>query len=86
MACEFEVPFSGDVQNVIDGAKSAVEKAGGKLGGDVKTGTFTVPKPAIEGSYKITGTAMSITISKKPMIVPCGVIESFIKEKFKAAK
>ncbi len=85
MACEFEVPFSGDVQSVIDGAKSAVEKAGGKFGGDASTGKFNVPKPAVEGSYRITGSSMSITITKKPMIVPCGVIESYIKEKFKAA-
>jgi hypothetical protein len=28
---------------------------------------------------------MHISIDKKPMIVPCGIIESFIRERFKRA-
>jgi hypothetical protein len=85
MACEFAVNFEGDAASVVSGAKAAVEKTGGKLAGDEIKGQFSVPKPAIEGSYRISGSAMHITIDKKPMIVPCGIIESFIRERFKRA-
>ena len=44
--------------------------------------TYTFPIPA-DGSYAVEGDAVKITVEKKPMIVPWGMIESALKDLFK---
>ena len=48
--------------------------------GDDVTGRFTGPA---DGTYAVEGDAVKITVEKKPMIVPWGMIESALKDLFK---
>lgn len=83
--CDFDVKFSSTVKDIVAGAKARVEKSGGSFDGDTTSGKFSVPTPKVEGTYKIEGQVMHINIHKKPMMIPCGVVESYIKKQFASA-
>ena len=85
MACEFDVAFNGSAEDIVAGAGDSVLKAGGTVDGDTSQGSFSVPNPKVQGTYTISGQKMAITITKKPTLVPCGVIEGYIKKQFKKA-
>jgi hypothetical protein len=78
----FSVNFPGAAQEVIAKAKGAIEKAGGKLGGDEKKGDFSVPTPAgtVKGVYTITGQSFAVDITDKPFVVPGSAIESQVRK------
>lgn len=79
--CNFRIPFSGDVNNVLNKAKSAVQSQNGNFNGDTNSGQFNVSVfgSSIVGNYTIVGNEMDITITDKPFMVPCSTIESFLK-------
>lgn len=81
MACDFSIPFTGDVESVLAKAKNAVQSQGGNFNGDVNHGNFDVSVfgNKIVGNYTISGQTMSINITDKPFMVPCNAIEGFLK-------
>lgn len=82
MACNFKIPFSGSVQQVLNLAKSAVENQGGNFDGDENSGSFQVSvMGTIKGSYTVMGNELELSIDSKPMFVSCGMIEGFLKSK-----
>ncbi|MDI1475450.1 hypothetical protein [Polyangium sp. y55x31] len=78
----FSVNFPGAAVDIIAKAKGAIEKAGGKFGGDEKKGDFSVPTPAgkVTGVYTITGQAFAVDITDKPMLVPGKMIEDQVRK------
>jgi len=61
-------------------AKKAVESQGGQFTGDTNSGSFNVKvMGTIEGSYTVSGNELLINIENKPMFIPCGTIEGFLK-------
>jgi len=82
MACNFNIPFSGQAQDILQKAKSAVESQGGNFSGDETGGNFNVSVfgNTIVGSYQVQGSNLSIVISEKPFMVPCSMIESFLSK------
>ena len=80
MACNFNIPFTGQAQDILQKAKSTVESQGGSFNGDEASGNFNVSVfgNTIVGSYLVQGTNLDITISEKPFMVPCSMIESFL--------
>ncbi len=46
-ACNFSIPFSGDPQQVMNKARSAVQGQGGNFDGDINGGNFNVSVLAI---------------------------------------
>ena len=80
-ACSFSIPFSGAPQDVLNKARSAVQGQGGTFNGDAQGGDFQVSVfgNRISGSYTVTGQNLNIIIDSKPFFVPCGTIESFLK-------
>lgn len=80
-ACNFSIPFSGSVQEVISKARNSVQHQGGTFEGDVQSGNFHIDLlgNTIKGSYIVAGSVMEIIIDTKPIFVPCGTIESFLK-------
>ena len=78
--CSFNIPVSGNIQHVLRKAKTAIEKQGGSFTGDELSGSFHVNVLGnIEGTYTITGMEMFVDISSKPIFIPCGQIESFMR-------
>ena len=80
-ACSFSIPFSGDVNQILAKAKSAVQGQSGEFEGDADNGNFDVSVfgNTITGSYSITGQFMNIIIVSKPFLIPCSTIENFMK-------
>ena len=84
-ACNFVIPFSGKANIILAKAKNAIEGQGGTFNGDESAGNFNVSilGNLIKGSYTTTGQELNIIIDSKPFLIPCGTIESFLKNKLK---
>ena len=80
--CEFGIDFTGSAQDLIEKAEKAIQDAGGSFSGDTSSGSFSVPTPLgkINGKYTISGQTIHITITEKPLLVPCKMIENKLKE------
>jgi len=80
-ACNFTVPFTKDTTEILDKAKKTVESQGGSFTGDTSSGNFSVSVfgNTIVGTYVVVGQSLNIDIVDKPFLVPCSMIESFLK-------
>jgi hypothetical protein len=78
--CQFNIPFTGTPESVIQKARAAVEGQGGRFEGSTDAGSFEVSVfgNSLAGSYKTTGQQLEIIIHSKPFIIPCSAIESFL--------
>jgi hypothetical protein len=80
MSCQFSIPISGSAEQMLAKAKKTVESQGGQFNGDANSGSFNVKvMGTIEGSYTVSGNELLININNKPMFIPCGTIEGFLK-------
>jgi hypothetical protein len=81
MACDFSIEFKGSPDQVLNKAKSAVQGQGGSFDGDVNGGSFKVSAfgNSIAGTYTVSGQQMHISITDKPFLLSCGMIESYLK-------
>lgn len=80
MSKSFEVKLNSDPDAVIARARLAARDHGVSFEGDGQTGHFT--GHGIEGSYLIFEDTLSLQISKKPFIMPWGLIESSVRKFF----
>jgi hypothetical protein len=78
--CNFSIPFSGSVEEVLNKARTAVEKQGGSFTGDANNGNFSISVfGTISGNYTVSGNQLNIVIEDKPMMIPCSAIENVLK-------
>lgn len=79
--CNFNISFTSPAQEVYEKAKKTVESQGGTFTGDLNAGNFSISVFGndISGSYTVEGNNMNILIEEKPFLVPCSMIESFLK-------
>ncbi len=78
----FTVDFSGSAEDLYKKISKLIHKHGGKIKGDDKSGTFSVPVSVfgtVKGSYKVSGQRVTITITDRSFFLPCGTIEDFVK-------
>ncbi len=79
MSCNFkvEIPEDKNANELIEKGKDAFNQMGGELTGDGEKGNFSIDSPVgkISGEYSISGKNMEVTISEKPMMLPCSLIE-----------
>jgi hypothetical protein len=77
------VNFSGTPDIILQKAKDAVLSQGGFFEGDLTSGIFKVNLLSndLEGSYKVVGQDLELTIDKKPLFIPCNAIEGYLKSK-----
>ena len=80
-ACNFNLPFTGNTETVLNKARQAVEGQGGVFTGNEQSGSFhlSVFGNPIAGTYMVAGQALEIQISEKPFLLPCSTIEGFLK-------
>ena len=80
-ACNFTIPFTKSVTEILEKAKKTIESQSGNFKGDENSGNFDVSifGNTVIGSYTVTGKELNIDISEKPFLVPCNMIESFLK-------
>ena len=84
MSCNFsvEIPETIDANELISKGQDAFNQMGGNFNGDAEKGSFTLDSPVgkISGEYSINGKEMKVTISEKPMMLPCSLIEGEFKK------
>ncbi|MEJ7610434.1 MAG: hypothetical protein WKF88_04575 [Ferruginibacter sp.] len=80
-ACNFTIAFTKSVTEILDKAKKTVESQSGTFTGDATSGNFDVNVfgNTVIGSYTVKGQNLNIDITDKPFLVPCSMIESFLK-------
>ncbi|MDR0516381.1 MAG: hypothetical protein LBH25_04980 [Fibromonadaceae bacterium] len=76
---KFSIPIKNP-QESFEKAKNATKNAGASMNGDCNAGTFS--GSGLEGSYAFESGNLSITINKKPFLVPESLIKSKVSEFF----
>jgi hypothetical protein len=81
-ACNFSIPFTSSPEEVFQKAKKSVESQGGTFNGDTNGGSFelSIFGNAIIGAYTVSGQELNVVIEEKPFLVPCSMIEGFLKK------
>ncbi len=81
--CNFSITFTGSATDIVTKTRESITKAGGKFDGDATSGSVFMATPVgdVEGTYNIAGQTLDIEIAKKPMFVPCNLIESELKKR-----
>lgn len=87
MAHKFSFSISGDATSVVQNVEKQLRAAGGKFSGNASGGSFEGKSPLgqIEGRYEVVGNLVTVTITKKPFVVPHQTVESKIREYFSRA-
>jgi len=72
MAFLYIKKLSGDVKPVIETAKKMAAVVGAKMKGDENSGTFSGKTVIgeIGGSYEVKSGVITVTVNKKPFLVP----------------
>jgi len=80
----FEIPMPADLQATLRHLESSLQAQGGTFDGNESEGRFTgqTPVGTLEGIYLVEGSVVRVTITSKPMMAPCGTIESKIRGYF----
>jgi hypothetical protein len=83
--CNFSIPFSGNVSDIVSAAQSGITGAGGNFSGDTNNGQFSLSTfvGEITGTYTVSGSTLNIDITDKPMFLGCSMIEAELKKYLK---
>jgi hypothetical protein len=76
----FTVDTNKDPQTLVEEAKQVAEENEATFTGDTNSGSFS--GRGVEGSYKIEGSTVEVTVTDKPTLAPWFKVESKIKEFF----
>lgn len=81
--CSFQIKIEADPAEAIKKVKAKIEQEGGTFNGDENEGKFSLPTPVgvIEGSYQVTADELKIDITKKPVFLPCSMLEAELKKR-----
>ncbi len=81
MSCNFSISFTKPVEEILAKAKKTVEAQSGTFTGDTNSGNFNVSVfgNTVIGSYTVSGQELNFDITEKPFLVPCNMIEGFLK-------
>jgi len=73
--CSFKFNIDSSPAEIIEKVKSKIENEG----------NFNLPTQvgAIEGNYSVSDNELKIDITKKPMMLPCSMIESELEKRLK---
>ncbi len=85
MAHSFTIEVPDAIASVLSRVESEITGGGGLFQGDEESGSFSgrTPLGTIKGEYRCaSGSAITITITDKPFLLPYTVIESTLREYF----
>ena len=85
LECSFKFNIDSSPAEIINNVKTKIESEGGSFTGDQNEGNFHLPTPvgSIEGNYSVSDSELKIDITKKPMMLPCSMIESELEKRLK---
>ena len=77
MSKTFEIPLGGDAVALVNKAQAAATTYAATFSGDISSGSFS--GRGFDGSYTIIENMATVTITKKPFIVPWILVESKVR-------
>jgi len=83
--CSSKFNIDSNPAEIINNVKSKMENEGGNFKGDENEGSFNLPTSVgtIERNYSVSDNKLKIDITKKPMMLPCSMIESELEKRLK---
>jgi len=81
-ACDsFSMTFQNTPAEFLAKAQHAIAKVNGTMTGNETAGSFDINSPLgkVGGNYTINGQAITITVTEKPMMLGCGMLEGMLK-------
>jgi hypothetical protein len=85
MACVFNVPYASKIDDLLAKGLRESKNFDGQFEGTAQNGFFSFRAlgGTFTGTYKVGETTIEIIIQDKPFLIPCGVIETFIRAHIK---
>lgn len=80
----FTVEIREELTTVIQNVRARIQDSNGSFNGNTNSGTFSgnTPVGRIKGMYTVNSDTATITITDRPIMAPCGKIQSKIREYF----
>lgn len=77
----FSITFQGTVADYLEKAQKAAAKMNGTFNGNETSGGFDINSPLgkVAGTYTINGQTATITVTEKPMMLACAMLEGLLK-------
>ncbi|ABM33786.1 hypothetical protein QRO11_13660 [Paracidovorax citrulli] len=77
----FSVDFTGSAQDLFVKIATMIHDHGGTITGGPSGGAFSVGTPlgTVAGTFMVSGQTCTITITQRPFLLPCSVIQNFIR-------
>ena len=78
--CIISIKVGEEHRELMSVAQKAIIKAGGEFSGDESAGSFSIATPIgkIAGDYVIEDNVFTLTVTQRPLLIPCKVIETEI--------
>jgi len=77
MARTFSVDFTEDPSDLVARVQKAAVEFGADFEGDTTSGSFS--GRGFAGTYRISDSVATVTITEKPFLIPWGVVESQVR-------
>jgi hypothetical protein len=86
MAHSFSMTIPGDLSDALRRVEKQIVSPGGSFRGTTASGTFSgeTALGPVEGTYTASGSIVTVTLTRKPPLVPDRIIESAIRAYFAA--
>lgn len=80
--CQFSYQLKEPAAVLLAQIRQLAEEYQGEIQGNEESGQIrlTLLIGTIEGEYKVTGDQLQLTITKKPFLVGCGMIDATIRQ------
>ena len=80
--CRFQFDFTGSGEALVGKIRAKMTEAGGSFEASGSAGSFVLPTPigTFEGDYTIERGTIRVQVTRKPVFVPCSVIEAKLVE------
>ena len=81
MGCTFSVNYNGNIKSLLEMGRREALAFNGYLNGDTQSGVFLVNAlgGTFSGNYEVFNNTIKFNLERKPFVIPCAVIESFLK-------
>jgi hypothetical protein len=85
MACKFYIPYTESITDLLKKGIQEAREFNGVFNANEQFGDFKIPafNSFFTGRYLVNETTIEVIISDKPFIVPCVLIEKFLKTHIK---
>ncbi len=75
-----QIPVTGDPETQFERIRKHLADYGIELSGDTERGSFE--GKGIAGEYTVSENVVTVTVTKKPPLVPCSMVEREVRKLF----